>query len=515
MSSASRGFGSNRANLVTTAVGFAVSLVVGFWFTPYLVHRLGAAEFGLIPLATTIVSYFSLLTQSLSATLTRSLSIALETQDRDRANRVFGTGLGTCLGLGALVAAPLAAVSWLAPRLFHVPPGSDLQVRLLFAIVAVNFLLSLVGASFNAVAFSRNRIYLNNLASIVQSALRVAVTVLLFAVAAPRVILAGVAMLVAAVVSFVMSVGFAKASVPWLRMKNAVYDPDRFKSFFRISSHQLVMQLGTVVVMSCEIVLANRLFGHVQAGRYAAVIQWLLFLRNAGMTLVVLFVPTMFALYANGDLDGLVRYTRRAMRWVGLSVALPTGFLIALAPQILTVWLGPGYRDLADVMVVQLAPLAAVSCVLPLYTISLAADRVLPSGIVQLLTGLVGIGLTLIAVEWGGQGLAAIALCVGWTLALKEFSFMPLYAANNIGRKPGAFFGPILQTLLLNVVSFGLFYAAGRIFPLDSYPSLAGAGLVLTFPYAAAALLISPNEDRQLVLITLSRVTNRTRAVAH
>ena len=49
--------GHHRANLATTVASFGVSMIVGLWFTPYLVHSLGPAAYGLIALATNIVLY--------------------------------------------------------------------------------------------------------------------------------------------------------------------------------------------------------------------------------------------------------------------------------------------------------------------------------------------------------------------------------------------------------------------------------------------------------------------------
>ncbi|MEA3057478.1 MAG: hypothetical protein QOF34_293, partial [Sphingomonadales bacterium] len=103
--------GYARLNLATTVAGFMISVVVGLWFTPFLLHRLGPAAYGLIPLATTVVSYFSLLSQTLSSALTRTISMALATGDTARANRAFGNALGGALILAAIMTLPLAALS--------------------------------------------------------------------------------------------------------------------------------------------------------------------------------------------------------------------------------------------------------------------------------------------------------------------------------------------------------------------------------------------------------------------
>lgn len=501
---------SHAANLATTVASFGVSVVVGLWFTPYLVHSLGAAAYGLIPLATTVVSYFGLLSQSLSAALTRNLSLAVNSEDHEAANRTFGTVLATTLLVCAVLLPPLAAVAAISPRLFQIPAAMDAETRLLFGVVAGGFLMTLIGTCYTAVCFSRNQLYLNNIAALAQSIARVVFTIALFTAAQARVLYAALAILGSTLLGLVLNIAFARRSVPWLKLGRMSIDHGELRIFGRISSHQMVMQFGTVLVMSCELVLVNRLFGEYDGGRYGAVIQWLLLLRNASMALVVLFVPTMLARYADKDIAGLVAVTRRAMRWIGIGFALPVGYLCGLSPQILKVWLGgPEFAELWPVMVVQLAPLVIVSAILPLYTLSLAADKVLTSGLVQCATGVAGILIAIVAVKAFGGGMTAVAAAVGWTLLAKELVFMPFYTASNIGERGRVFYPPLVPGLVLFALTLAAAAAAGRWLLLDSYLDLALAGAGMTCLFAIAAVAMVPAEDRALLSKGMSRLRPR------
>jgi membrane protein EpsK len=490
----------HKLNLATTIVGFCISIVTGLWFTPYLVHSLGPAAYGLIPLATTIVSYFSLLSQTLSAALTRNLAIAFSSGNIDSANRAFGTILSATGVACAALLLPLGAVAIFSPSMFQIPAGMDGETRLLFGAVALSFLLSLVSTCFSAVSFSTNRIYLNNLVSAAQTLLRLGVTVALFRWLGPGTVQAATGILLASLSAVTFTILAAKYSMPQLKLRHFDYDGAVFRGVYRTSAHQLVMQVGTVLVMSSEIVLVNKLFGHYDAGRYAAVTQWLLLLRNATIALTVLFVPTMLSLHARGRHDLLIQFVKRSMRWIGICLALPVGYLCGLSSQVLTVWLGPSFGDLWPILCIQTAPLVVISAIVPLYSISLAADRVLPSGIVQCLTGLIGIGLSLLAVTQFGAGMRAIAICVGWSLLAKEVLFMPTYAAHNIKASYGTFYSSLVPGLLLWVIAVSTAWTLGRLFTLDSYVKLGAAGIAVTAIFGLAALVLSPREDRQLVL---------------
>lgn len=469
-----------RLNLATTVAGFAISVGVGLWFTPYLLHALGPAAYGLIPLATTVVSYFSLLSQTLGASLTRVIGVALASGDAARANRAFSSALGGVLLLAAALAPPLAALAWWSPSLFAIPPGAEAATQGLFAIVAAAFLVALVSTPYQSVAFARNRIYLTNAAAIAQTLIRVGATLLAFAFAA-TLTGAGAAILLGAAAALALNIAFARASAPALRGAGPALDRDELRDMSRTSSHVLLMQIGTVLTMSCELVIVNRLFGSHEGGRYAAAMQWLLLLRNAATALVVLCVPTILALIAERRTADVVDYTRRAMLLTAICIALPVGYLCGLAPQILAIWLGPGFADLWPVMVVQLAPLAVTAAVVPLYSVTLGTDRVLPAAIVQLAVALLGILLAL--APGAGWGPAWVAAAVGWSFALKEIAFTPVYAARNLGIAAHRFMAPLVAAGALSLLAAGLGWAAGWLVEPQTMAMLGAAGALVALGY--------------------------------
>src|ERR1043166_2692347 len=100
--------GRFAVNLAANVGYLGLSMLVGVWYVPFLVRHLGAAAYGLIPLATTITSYLSLITLGLNSAVGRSLTIALEEQDHRKANLIFNTSLWGSLALCALLLVPAA-----------------------------------------------------------------------------------------------------------------------------------------------------------------------------------------------------------------------------------------------------------------------------------------------------------------------------------------------------------------------------------------------------------------------
>ena len=379
------------------------------------------------------------------------------------------------------------------------PIGAESATRILFAFVAAAFVLSILSTPFQGIVFSRNRLELSNISAAIQTIARVALTIVLFAALTATVVNAATAILASAAIGLALSIAFARRAAPHLAFFTFKYEAKEFRSISGIASKVLIMQIGTILVGSSELVLANKLFGSHQAGHYAAVTQWSLFLRNGATSVAVLCVPTILTLYARSQTRELVSYTRTAMKFMAICVALPAGYFCGLSDQILHVWLGPEFVAYWPLMVVQIAPIAITSTVVPLYSVSLAADRVMLSGIVQFVTGAIGIGIALLIGAHSSLGVLSVAGAVCLTLAIKELIFLIPYAASNIGQPRKTFYAPIFVAMALFAISAAGSLAISLLFTFHNMAGLAVAGFSLAILYLGAAYLFLNRDEQDMV----------------
>ena len=89
-------------------------------------------------------------------------------------------------------------------------------------------------------AFGQNKIYWNNFNSLIQTAIRIGLTVLLFALAA-NIFNAGIAIFVAASAGVLMSMFSAWLNARGIRMFRPSFHREELRSLSRTSSHVLLM----------------------------------------------------------------------------------------------------------------------------------------------------------------------------------------------------------------------------------------------------------------------------------
>jgi len=117
-----------------------------------------------------------------------------------------------------------------------------------------------------------------------------------------------------------------------------------------------------------------------------------------------IFAPTMFQMYARGDIDALVVYLNRAIKFVGLVMALCIGLICGFSEPLLRLWLGPSFGSLAPLLSLMAIHLCVNLSMYPLYAVPLAANRVRVPGLVTLAIGVGNLLLALLLARVFGWG---------------------------------------------------------------------------------------------------------------
>jgi membrane protein EpsK len=492
--------GRFSVNLAANLGYLGLSLAVGVWYVPFLVRHLGPAVYGLIPLASTLTTAMALITVGLNIAVGRSLTIALEHEDHRQANRIFNTSLwgSLVLCLGLLVPAALIVLN--LESVVRVPTGLENEARWLFAGVIAAFLLNEVKTPFVVSAYCRNRFDLYNLVATGEILVRVSLVIILFYALSARVQYVGAAILCGAMVSVVGAVWLWRQLTPTLRIVLHDFDWAVLKNLASTGGWVIVNQLGAILYLGIDVVVANRLFNAELAGKFAAVLALPLLIRTLGVTIGAVFSPTATYYYARRDTDGLVTYMRQAIKCVGLMLAVPIGLICAFSEPVLRLWLGPGFAGLSPLLFLMVAHLCMNMAVQPLIGLQITTDRMKVPGIVTLVIGLVNLGLALLLagpMQWGVYGIAAAGAI---TMTMKHALFTPLYAAHVLGRPNGTFVREITPVLLVTAATILLGRIFAKVWGVVGWSDLIVAGLAISLVCGIGVygFVVSPAERRML-----------------
>ena len=486
-------------NLAANLINFGLNIGVGLWMIPYLIGHLGVGAYGLVPLAVNVTAYMGLFTTALHAAVGRFATFAMDRQDYSEANRVFNTAFW---GTAAILLILLGPGLWLSSQarfFFNVPVGYEDQVGGLFLCTMAMFFLTALSFPFGIATFCRNRFDLTNIIRIAGTFIRAAAILLFFNLWVPGVWQVGTSMVVSASAMLVLSVVVCRHLTPMLQVRYSAFSRHSLGQLFGMGWWVMINMLGNLLFLSIDLVVVNKMIGSEAGGQYGAVMIWSANLRNLAGVVAGVFEPSIISLYGLQDMSELVAYTRRAVKFLGLMMALPIGLICGFAQPLLHVWLGPAFEPLAPLMIVMCLHLCLNLPVIPLFNIQIATNHVRLPGILTCVTGLGNLGLAIVLAGPVGWGMYGVAVAGAIMLTAQNLVFTPLYAAYVLNLGYRTFYSEILPVVTTTIGLAGTGWLLSRSLQLQTWLGLGltGLGLAGAFILISYRFLLTNEERRQ------------------
>lgn len=495
-----------RKNLISNILLFAVNIMVGIALVPYFKDTLGIAAYGLIPLATSVTSYVTIVINSLNSSVARHLTIDLQRKDYIKANITFNTAFFGILRI-LLALIPVALViAWFIPDVFNTPDISRISVFLLFSLVFGSALLGLFRSNYMATLFAKNRLDYRNWINLSNIIIQVGLIVLLFSTNTPELIYVGIAYFIAAIFSLVLAIFLSDRVCPEIRIGRQNYQASLFTDFSKTAFWLIVTEVGVLLCTTSSIIVVNLLLGAEMAGEYAIVVTWNTLMRSISTGVFgTLFTPLFYGYYARKDISGLINFSSRTTKLLTIIIAMPLAFTCVFSPQLLTLWVGAEMAHLSGLMWLLVAYLIVVLPTLPIYSILVAFNKVKVAGIVTCITGISNIILAFTLPYFGGLGVYGIALAESLTLSARCIIFVPWYIAYVIKAPLMTYVRAMIPGICCFIIMAVSGYVITRLILIpSSITVLLGIGLSTSLIYLfAVSRFILDSEDATLIASVL------------
>lgn len=448
------------SNVFSNAFYTVASIIVNFFLTPFLIAHLGIAAYGMIPLVTTVTAYMAVFTTALDTSVSRFLTIDLEKGNHAVANQTFNAAFWGILAILLVLCLVTLLIAALFPVLFQVPAGTETDVRWLLITVAFGFFVSVVGGVFAVSPFVFSQFLWINGANTLGLLIRVAVTVGLFLLLPARLWYFGGGTLIGALIPLALFIVMWRRLTPQLSIQLQAFDRKRLFVLLGMGGWVIVNTAGAMLLSRVDLIVVNAFFGAALTGAYGSVAQLSTLMDSVVNAISSVLRPVMLIKFSQGDIEGLKRVSMISVKLLGFALALPAGLLCGFAKPVLTLWLGPAFKELSLLVIVLVFHFSINYSVRPLLYVQNAYNKVRWPGIATFIAGILDLILAILIARWGKWGyigIAAVGVLV-WTL--KNTVYMPLYTAH-IMRCPWWTFYPSLLpslfcTAFVGLTSYGL-----------------------------------------------------------
>jgi membrane protein EpsK len=501
MDTPSSKFSANQhfTNLISNGTLVIINVLISLWYTPFLIRNLGSEMFGFIPLADSVTYFLGILTLSLNISLGRYLTIELEKGEITRANQVFNTTLFCTLLIISFTTPIAILLVFLLPQIFNVPIGHERNVQLLFLGTIVAFFLTSMQLNFSIATFARNRFDLKNIISLTARVGQVMTVLVLFTLKTPDVVFIGIGAFIAALLSIIGDYYLWKRLLPDLILGRRFFNKELIPELFKTGTWMLIYQLGFIIFLSVDMLVANKVLALSLAGMYGALLIIPKNLRVLSSAVGGIWGPVTLSRFSNADFNGMDIVTRFSIKTTGLICAIPIGLLSGLSSPFLTFWLGEDFNSMTWVLILMVLPMAANLITSPFYNIQLTMNRIkLPAVISVVLGSSYFVLAKYLAQIIGPIGIAAAGAI---TLSVNNLFFSPIYTAVIMKQKWWYYFSRLILTYVAPISIGIVSYYVNKIFPARSLFDLLLIGSSISIVYIGIIyVLVLSKKERDLII---------------
>lgn len=244
-------------NMAASLVNFAVSIGIGLFLTPYIVHNIGAEAYGFVGLANTFVGYAQLLTVALTSVAGRFITVAYHEGDEPKANRYYSSTLAANTVMVLILTIIAIPVVVFLDKLVNISPHLIGDVKMLFIFIFLQFVITTISTVYSVATFVKNKLYLNSIANLVFSFVRVAVMVILFGILPPKVCYVGLAVCLASTVLTTMNRVYTHVLLPDISFHWDSVSWTSVREMLAAGIWNVVTRLQQIMMFGLQLLVAN------------------------------------------------------------------------------------------------------------------------------------------------------------------------------------------------------------------------------------------------------------------
>jgi len=423
-------------NIGSSWFALGANVAIGIFLSPFILHRLGDAAFGIWVLIFSITGYYGIFDLGIRSSIVRYVSKFSAMGDQDNLARVINTTLFgyTCIGL-LTVLVTFAGMPYL-DLILKIPPSLQATSRWLFLIVGASVALGFPLGVFGGALEGLQRYYLVNWMNVVSTVVRAGLIVVFLSRGGGLLALGLVTTMVPLLASLLrmwVTLWILRTPIRW---RYVTRDTARLianysgLTFVILISSRLRFQTDEIVIGSS---LSTEAITHFSIG--ARLVDYA---NNVILCVAQIFMPMSSQSDAEGDTSGLRKMLIAGNRACAFVILPIFASLVILGKSVIEVWVGPRYISQSyPVLLVLLIPMTFLLAQAASTRMLLGTGQHGSYGVVTLIEGAVNVLLSILLVRH--YGILGDACGTALPLACTTILFLPWYACKTFGLRLGTF----------------------------------------------------------------------------
>lgn len=498
-------------NIIANVLSFIVSTVINFFLTPYITRTVGVAAYGFVPLASSFVSYLSIITSAFNSMSGRFITIGIHEGNEEKAEKYFSTTFFMNVGLAVFASLIFTAIVAFLERFIDIPHELIADTKMLFALIFCATVIGLVAAVYTVPMFCQNRLDIKSGISILTTIVRAIVLGICFLLFDAHIYYIGLATVAVIAVESILNYITSKRLLPQLKIEKNKFDIRLIGVLFKSGVWNSFSQLSSVLMTGLDLIVANMFLGAGESGvlSLAKVFPGLIYTVVALM--ISAFTPQFVQDYAHSDYKSLVNTMDFSAKLIGFVSVIPMAGFVAYGKEFFSLWVPE--QDATLLIILSYLMIFEQLIGYPIQAfdgVFTAANKLKWPAIVSFLCGLLNVIAMIPLLKFTSLGLYAVAGTSTFIILIKDIAFKIPYASKCANISPLHFWKLIARYLLafsvITIISFGI----KCIFPITTWVGLIlEAFITVLISVIFNFLFMFDKEEQKNVMSVVSRTIKR------
>ena len=503
----------NKRSIVTNIIWSALDLVVSAAITmlilPYVSKTIGIEAYGYIALCNNIISAINLVASTINVYAVRYISVAYHRGDFNQANIYYSSVLTADVIIALVLLLPATLCIAYMDRILDVPGYLATDVRILFALSLISYIITILGTVFTTATFVKDILYRDAQYQVQGDLLRGALMLVLFAVAYPHVWYVSVATAVRALYILLRHIHITRKYTPEFKLQRQLVRFAAVKELAAKGVWYLVANLGTTLNSGLDLMVTNVFLGATSMGVLSVPKTLSTFVTTLFIAVANSFRPQLLRLYSQEKSKELAEGFLLDMKCCGFVSCTIFSVYCAFGSQFLKLWI-PGQDTALIYRLSMLTFLAEVliGFVQPLHFVSVLTGKLQVPCLSNLAIGFLNLisMVALLSLTDGGLYVVTLTTVVGDIVY--HFVIVPAYYTKVLRMPGSSFFTAIIRYLATVSVVTAVLYALFSRVTVTSWLVLImylAVGTVLSVA-GYSALMLNRSEQKRLLAIVRQKI---------
>lgn len=445
-------------NLISNIIQFISSLIISFFFTPFIVSSVGVDAYGFYAIAGNFISYFTLLTSAINSMASKYITIEWHKRNYDKANEYFNTILYSNIFLSIIFSLIIIAIVYNLEKLIIIPVHLVFSVKILFALVLTSGIITTVGSVFTTSTFCANRLDLKSYVLIIISLLRVIILLFLFYIFKPNIFYLGISNIVCSFIELSLNIFLTDKLLDSIIINFRYFKIKMVSDLIKSGVWNSINQLNTIIINGLDILMANIFINPQIAGllSISKTIPNLLF--SLASMLGSIFNPGITISFAHSDKASIRKQFEQSFNTMGFVCSIIISGFIVFGVSFYNLWMpNENYTLLYILSILSMISIICTASTQTMGYVELLTNNLSLPVSLTTIRSFLGLIIIYLINKYTNYGIYAIAGVSSIITLVYDIAFSVPYASHCIGIEKYFFYKYKIKMIIVIIINIILY----------------------------------------------------------